>query len=81
MPASAAGDVFALGLVAYETATGRQAFSGDNLLQIFHQIREVDPERYAADLPEPFAKVVRSALVPDRRERTLTMAAIAEAFA
>ena len=34
MPASAAGDVFALGLVAYETATGRQAFSGDNLLQI-----------------------------------------------
>ncbi len=81
VPASAAGDVFALGAVAYEMATGRQAFSGGNILEVFHKIREVDPEHYAADLPGSVAKVVKSALVPDRRERTITMAAIVEALA
>lgn len=79
--ASAAGDVFALGTVAYEMVAGRQAFSGGNILEVFHKIREVDPERYAADLPRPVAKVVKSALVPDPDKRTVTMAAIAEALA
>jgi hypothetical protein len=43
-----------------------------------NQIRAVDPARYAADLPGPFADIVREALVRDPRDRRITMREIAE---
>jgi alkyl hydroperoxide reductase subunit AhpC len=79
-PATAASDVFSLGLILYEMLTGRRAFSGTNVLQVFNQIRNIDPDRYAAEVPEPFATVLRGALVADRHARALTMQAIAEAL-
>ena len=64
-PATAASDVFAPGSIAYEMLTGRQAFAGDNVLQVLGRIRDVRPEALAADTPEPFASPLRELLVAD----------------
>lgn len=80
-PATAASDVFALGSIAYEMLTGRQAFAGDNVLQVLGRIRDVDPEALAADAPEPFASLLGELLVADPDERTISMAEVAERLA
>jgi alkyl hydroperoxide reductase subunit AhpC/predicted Ser/Thr protein kinase len=79
-PLTWASDVFSLGLVLYEMLTGSLAVPGDNLLDVLRRIDTLDPERYAGELPEPFAAVVRQALIPDPGKRILTMQAIADKF-
>jgi alkyl hydroperoxide reductase subunit AhpC len=80
-PATAPSDVFALGSLLYEMHTGRKAFPGDNVLHVLDRIRSVDPDRLAADLPDPFADIARRAFVADRAGRTITMDEIAERLA
>jgi alkyl hydroperoxide reductase subunit AhpC len=77
-PATPASDVFSFAVVLYEMLTGRKAFAGDNVLQVLSAIRNVDPAQYAAELPEPFAKIVREAMAREARDRLLTMEMIAE---
>jgi eukaryotic-like serine/threonine-protein kinase len=77
-PMTPKSDVFSLGAVLYEILTGKQAFGGDNVLQVLDQIRNVDPDRYAAEVPEPFRSILREAFVRDARERGITMERIAE---
>jgi eukaryotic-like serine/threonine-protein kinase len=77
-PACIASDVFSLGLILYELATGKMAFPGTNLLQILDQIRSVEPEPLAADTPEPLASILRRLLIRDADERTITMREVAE---
>jgi serine/threonine protein kinase len=77
-PTTARSDVFSLGAVLYEMLTGKKAFTGENVLQALDQIRNVVPDRYAAEVPEPFAAILRGALVREARERVLTMQRIAE---
>jgi hypothetical protein len=48
------------------------------VLQVLDEIRNVDPDRYAAEVPEPFADILRGSMVRDARDRVLTMAGIAE---
>ena len=64
-PACQASDVFALGLILYELATGKMAFPGGNLLQILDQIRSVDPEPLAAEAPDPLSGILRRLLIRD----------------
>jgi eukaryotic-like serine/threonine-protein kinase len=71
-------DVFSLGAVLYEMLTGKQAFDGDNVLQVLDQIRNVDADAYAAEVPEPFRAILRQSFVRDARERGITMERIAE---
>jgi serine/threonine protein kinase len=80
-PPSAASDVFALGLILYEMLTGRYARTEDNLLALLHGIAQEDPARYAAAVPEPFAAILRLALVADPVQRRITMAQIAQQLA
>jgi serine/threonine protein kinase/peroxiredoxin len=68
-PATAASDVFALGLILYEMVTGRYARVEDNLLDLIRAIAQEDPARYAAEVPEPFAGILRQALLPDPGQR------------
>jgi serine/threonine protein kinase len=75
--ASAASDVFSLGLMLYEVVAGKQAIPGDNLFDVLRRIDALDPERYAAEIPEPAATIVRRALATDRTQRELTMQEIA----
>jgi len=77
-PATQASDVFSLGVLFYELATGKVAFSGDNLLQVFEQIRSVDPESMAGDAPEPFDALLRRMLAGDPVRRSITMKEVAE---
>ena len=70
-------DVFAFGATLFEMVTGRRAFDGDNVLQVLNRIRNVDNAELASQLPEPFASIVRRALVRDPRERQITMREVA----
>jgi eukaryotic-like serine/threonine-protein kinase len=77
-PAAWQSDVFALGLILYEMLTGQKAIRGGNLLSVLRQIDTLDPAHYAEGMPEPFATILRRALVTDPRKRDITMADIAE---
>ena len=77
-PACQASDVFALGLILYELATGKMAFPGGNLLQILDQIRSVDPEPLAAEAPDPLSGILRRLLIRDHLARTITMREVTE---
>jgi alkyl hydroperoxide reductase subunit AhpC len=77
-PPTAASDVFAFGVLAYEMATGRKAFTGENLLQTLSRVRSVVPDRLAAELPEPLSGIVRVALEAKPDRRAFGMAEIVE---
>jgi alkyl hydroperoxide reductase subunit AhpC/predicted Ser/Thr protein kinase len=77
-PASKASDVFALGVILFEMLAGRRAFPSKNLLQVLDQIRRVDAEALASEVPEPLAPILRLALARDPDDRTITMRQIAE---
>jgi alkyl hydroperoxide reductase subunit AhpC len=79
-PASLASDVFSLGVIFYELATGKAAFPAAGLLQVLDQIRSVEPEALAAEVPEPFAALLRHLLVGDPDRRRITMREVAETW-
>jgi alkyl hydroperoxide reductase subunit AhpC len=77
-PATPKSDVFSLGAVLYEMLTGQPAFTGENILQVLDQIRNVTPDRYVAEVPEPFSGILRGSFVGEAQDRALTMNRIAE---
>ena len=76
--ASAASDVFVLGLITYELITGKPVITGNNILEVFRQIEQFDADKCVAGLPEPFVGILRESLVRQSRDRHITMAQIAE---
>lgn len=77
---SAASDVFALGAVLYEMFTGRKVVAGNSVLEVFQNIRSLDADRVAQDVPAAQREVVRRALQLAPRERP-SMVQIAEELA
>ena len=62
-------DLFSLGAVLYEMATGRKAFSGDSIAVIFHKILAENPApatRLYPDLPPEFDRIIIKCLEKDR---------------
>jgi len=80
-PATPASDVFSLGVMLYELATGRRARAEGKLLELLHRIDQEDLTGQLADTPAPFADVLRLALAALPAERRITMAQIAERLA
>jgi serine/threonine protein kinase len=77
-PATFASDVFSLGVVLYELATGKTAFSAPHVLQVMEQIRSINPVSMLAGAPEPFRSLILPMLEPDPRNRTITMRQLVE---
>jgi Tol biopolymer transport system component/predicted Ser/Thr protein kinase len=70
-------DLFSFGLVLYEMATGRQAFSGNTTGVIFHAILErtqTPPRRSNPGLPARLEEIINTALEKDRELRCQTAA-------
>ena len=70
-------DVFAFGLILFEMVTGQKAIAGKTILEALGQIHTVEPESLAAQVPEPFAQVLRQALLANPVKRTIKMQEIA----
>jgi serine/threonine protein kinase len=70
-------DVWALGVVLYEMATGRTPFLGTALTEVIGQIMTRDPappSALRADLPPAFDQIVMTCLRKDPQHRYATMA-------
>jgi hypothetical protein len=45
--------VFSFAVMLYEMLTDQQAFAGQDVLELFQEIRNVQPDICAAEVPEP----------------------------
>jgi two-component system LytT family response regulator len=70
--ADARSDLFSLGIVLYEMATGRLPFSGANATEMLMQILHGQPEamaRFNYETPAELERIVRKCLEKDRERR------------
>jgi serine/threonine-protein kinase len=65
-------DIFSLGTVLYEAATGRSPFQGPSTLAIMNDIAVANPPRASSikrELPTAFDSVIEKALAKDKNDR------------
>ena len=76
-------DVFSLGVVLYEAATGRLPFEGPTMLSVLHEIALVEPpapSRARPGLPRELDHVVLRAMAKDKARRYATASEMAAAL-
>jgi serine/threonine protein kinase len=65
-------DIYALGVIMYEAATGRVPFAGNNYLSVISQVLNEEPKHVrelVPELSEEFEAIVARAMEKDRNER------------
>ena len=78
--ATAASDVYSLGMVGYECLTGRRAFDGDNSVTIALRHLRDQPDPLPDDVPAGIRSLVEHALVKDPAQRYPDGAAVVAAI-
>src|SRR6266581_3404956 len=76
-------DIYSLGVVLYEAATGRLPFTGPSLLSIMHEIATgypTPPSAIKPGLPLEFDLIIERALAKDRDRRYSTASEFGEAL-
>jgi serine/threonine-protein kinase len=75
------GDLFALGCLLYEMATGRRAFAGTSLLEVYQQVAGCDylpVDEVRPGLPAWVGRIVGALLQPNPGERVASAAELLE---
>lgn len=78
-PVSAATDIYALGVVAYQCLAGQPPFTGDTPLQVAVKHLHEEPPPLPDDVPEPVAALIFRALAKDPADRYPSAAEFARA--
>jgi formylglycine-generating enzyme required for sulfatase activity len=68
----ARSDIFSLGCLLYEAATGKRPFNGPSALAVMHEIATLDPpppSKLQPELPSGFDCVIQRALAKDKGQR------------
>jgi serine/threonine-protein kinase len=82
-PVDGRSDLFSLGIILYELATGTRPFTGENLGSIFNAITSSEPEppiRRNPSLPAPLNAAILKCLNKEPADRFPTGQALAEAL-
>lgn len=77
----ARADIFSLGAILYELATGRRAFEGENIYAILCKVKEGDytpPDEVVSELPECMVAAIQAALQVDVEERVQSVEELQE---
>lgn len=76
---SARGDLFSAGCVLYELVTGKRAFDGGSIRDVYMAIIDgeyTDPKEVAPDLPDPVVELIQHLLQPATEDRPASAAAV-----
>ncbi|MDX2039631.1 MAG: serine/threonine-protein kinase [Acidobacteriota bacterium] len=68
-------DIFSLGVVLYEMLAGREAFTGDELIEVLASVAHREPEslkKLVPEIPHQLEKIVHRAMLKDRDRRFQT---------
>jgi serine/threonine-protein kinase len=79
----ARADIWAIGVLLYESLTGQAPFVGTSLLQLSHRIRTTAPvpvTELCSDIPPEVAAVIDRCLAKDRAARYSSLAELAKAL-
>src|SRR5262245_10658125 len=78
-PVDARSDIFSFGVLLYELLSGRSAFQGDTVAEVFSALLRDEPPPF--DAPAALERIVRRCLRKDRAVRLQTMAELRAALA